>query len=118
MLAPSSRSASCSALRTRRQARDNRALSLAARNRSNGPPMPGQGRRCGGGCAIAACGPLCALFLRERVEILDADVRRPLVDGRIDELLDLERILREDRLNLRLVVDAKEDAAALAWDER
>src|SRR6266852_2953024 len=55
--------------------------------------------------------------LGQRIEPLDSDVRRPPVDGGVHQPLDLERVLVEDRLDLRLVLDAQEQGAALAWDE-
>src|SRR5712664_527397 len=54
----------------------------------------------------------------ERLESLGPDVRRPTVDGGVDQPFDLERVLVEDRLDLRLVLDPQEQGAAFAWDER
>src|SRR5207253_2927740 len=55
---------------------------------------------------------------RERVESFGADVRRPSIDGGVDELFHLVRVLGQDERDLRLLLDAQEQRPALARDER
>src|SRR6267143_3660512 len=53
----------------------------------------------------------------ERLQSLDTDVRRPTVDGGVHQALDLERVLVEDGLDLRLVLDAQEQSASFPGNE-
>src|SRR2546430_5821854 len=53
----------------------------------------------------------------ERLQSLDTDVRCPTVDGGVYQTLDLERVLVDDGLDLRLVLDAQEQGAPFPGDE-